>query len=378
MLNSNEKTELSLLMVDDESKNIQLLGNVLEKEGYRVEFAMSGEECLEWVNSKHFDLILLDIMMPGIDGFEVCERLKAAAYSREIPVIFLTAKTDPESVVRGFQLGGVDYITKPFNKDELLIRVETHLELNLNRMRFQQAYQELQETQAQLVSSAKLAAVGKLAGGVAHEINNPLMVMQMQAHFLKETIADGQVPEISEVETILSMIKKCTQITRHLLAFGRNIKFDKNSPTDINTVVENALLLREQQIQADNIQLKKEFSDNLPKIFVAPIEIEQVMINLLDNSREALLEADNKEISIKTYQADQSIFIKIQDSGAGIPDTIIDRIFEPFFTTQTVGEGKGLGLSVSYGIIKEHGGSIHAKSEEGCGAIFTIELPHHT
>ncbi len=374
MLNLNEKTELSLLIVDDESKNIQLLGSILEEEGYHVEFATNGEKCLEWVNSKHFDLILLDIMMPGMDGFEVCERLKTPLKTREIPIIFLTAKTDPESVVKGFQSGGVDYITKPFNKNELLVRVQTHLELNLNRIRLQHAYQELKETQAELVNSAKLAAIGKLAGGVAHEINNPLFVMQMQADFLKETLINGSVPEVSEVETIISMIQRCSKITRHLLTFGQGIELGKTE-NQINTIVQNALLLIEKQVQTDDIQIRTELSDNLSKISIAPIEMEHVLINLLDNSREALQKIDKKEICIKTYEEHQTIFIEIQDSGGGISENVIDRIFEPFFTTKEVGEGQGLGLSVSYGIVKEHDGFIHVKSQEGKGSVFTIELP---
>jgi len=133
MNDADEKRVFSILIVDDEPNNIQLLANILSEKEYEIEFATSGALALEWTASRPFDLILLDIMMEGIDGFQVCQKLKAAPETQEIPVIFLTAKSEIEDLARGFELGAVDYVMKPFNMIELLARVNTHLELKANR-----------------------------------------------------------------------------------------------------------------------------------------------------------------------------------------------------------------------------------------------------
>jgi CheY-like chemotaxis protein len=125
--------ETSILIVDDNPKNLQILGNYLQNEGYHVEFAMEGDSALKWVERMEFDLILLDIMMPGRDGYDVCKMIKSVPVKQKIPIIFLTAKTDTESIIKGFDAGAVDYITKPFNQKELLARVRTQIELKKNR-----------------------------------------------------------------------------------------------------------------------------------------------------------------------------------------------------------------------------------------------------
>jgi two-component system, sensor histidine kinase ChiS len=142
MIKSINKENFSILIVDDEPKNIQLLGNILKEEGYVFEYATSGTETLDWVSNKSFDLILLDIMMPGMDGYEVCKRLKSNPETAEILILFLSAKAEMESIVKGFDCGAVDYITKPFNKKELLVRVETHLELKKYRDHLEELVRE--------------------------------------------------------------------------------------------------------------------------------------------------------------------------------------------------------------------------------------------
>nr|WP_320189874.1 response regulator [uncultured Desulfobacter sp.] len=130
---AGELEGFSILIVDDEPKNIQLLGSILKQNGYQVEFATDGEKALDWLNNKNFDLVMLDVMMPGLNGYEVCERIKANKQMMHIPVIFLTAKTETEDIVKGFEVGGTDYITKPFRTPELLARVKTHVEIKTLR-----------------------------------------------------------------------------------------------------------------------------------------------------------------------------------------------------------------------------------------------------
>src|SRR6056297_912463 len=137
--------KFKILIVDDNPKNLQVLGNLLEKQQYNVEYALSGKEALAWVNSEQFDLILLDIMMPGMDGYEVCETIRKDEQYQDIPIIFLTAKTDKESIVKGFELNAQDYVSKPFDTAELLARINTHLELKDSRDKLKDVNQWLEQ-----------------------------------------------------------------------------------------------------------------------------------------------------------------------------------------------------------------------------------------
>ncbi|MDM8550918.1 diguanylate cyclase [Desulfobacterales bacterium HSG2] len=155
MCNNYDNKNFRILIVDDVSKNIQVVASILKDDGYQMTFAQNGKVALDKIHSHNFDLILLDVMMPGMDGFEVCRRLKQEPSTKDIPVVFLTAKTDTESLVRGFEAGGTDYVTKPFNGVELLARVRTRLELSRSRESLKVAYRELKKTNEELLKSQR-------------------------------------------------------------------------------------------------------------------------------------------------------------------------------------------------------------------------------
>ncbi|MFH0999567.1 MAG: response regulator, partial [Bacteroidota bacterium] len=140
----NKKTP-KILIVDDNPKNMQVLAGFLTESGYELEYSLNGMQALQWVGAEDFDLILLDIMMPEMDGFEVCEKIKSSSKNNDLPIIFLTAKTDIESIKKAFQMGGVDYISKPFNGEELLSRVSTHIELKCSKDRLKHINKKLDE-----------------------------------------------------------------------------------------------------------------------------------------------------------------------------------------------------------------------------------------
>ena len=179
-----DDTGKNILVVDDTIENIQVLGTMLRDQGFQVNAAQNGKQALDMVGAVRPDLILLDVMMPEMDGFEACRRLKGDVNTRDIPIIFLTAKVESEDVVQGFEVGAVDYVTKPFNKAELLQRVRTHLELKDAREKAERALVDLQSAQDQLVQSEKLAALGKLTSGIAHEINTPMGAVSSSADVL--------------------------------------------------------------------------------------------------------------------------------------------------------------------------------------------------
>ncbi|MGK5092763.1 response regulator [Deltaproteobacteria bacterium TL4] len=364
-----------ILIVDDNSKNIKVLGEILSREGYELGIAANGEQALRFVQTIAPDLILMDVMMPEMDGYEACRRLKESTKNKDIPIIFLTAKTETGDLVKGFELGAVDYVSKPFNHTELLARVKTHLELYSSRMQLKQLNQELQTTQAQMIHSAKLASLGQLAAGVAHEINNPIQVIELAAALLKEQILGREEVDVSYLDRIISMSKRCGVVTRHLLEFGRGKREALVKDLDVNELVQKTMLLLHNQLQTEDIELELDLMDSLPLLTTIPISIEHTLIQLLNNSKDALKNRAVKKICIRTYSKEDRVFIEVEDSGSGIPEAFMERLFDPFFTTKEVGTGTGTGLSVCHGLIRNIGGQINVRSEEGKGATFIVEIP---
>ncbi len=208
-----EKKDNHILIVDDKLENIQVLGTMLKEQGYQINVAQNGKQALESVKGMIPDLILLDIMMPIMDGFEVCQKLKSDAQSQSIPIIFLTAKTETETIVKGFDLGAVDYVTKPFNKKELLVRVNTHIEFSSSQFKLKQAlldleqkHSELKNTQSKLIQSEKLASLGVLVAGIAHELNTPLGVISAASESAEESI--------TTLSELVSEIQKLSEPTK--------------------------------------------------------------------------------------------------------------------------------------------------------------------
>lgn len=209
----NEKKEKHILIVDDKLENIQVLGGMLKEQGYQINVAQNGLQALDNVKGMIPDLILLDIMMPEMDGFEVCQALKSDLRTQNIPIIFLTAKTETDSMVNGFDLGAVDYITKPFNKKELLVRVNTHLEFSSNQLKLKNALQDLEQqhselksAQSKLIQSEKLASLGLLVAGIAHELNTPLGVIS--------AASENAVESITSLAQLAEEIQKLSEPTK--------------------------------------------------------------------------------------------------------------------------------------------------------------------
>jgi signal transduction histidine kinase len=450
-MNAEERSVL--LIVDDNATNLHVLSDVLDEAGFEVRVAQNGEMALQKVEYDPPDLILLDVMMPGLNGFETCERLKADSKTKEIPVIFMTALSETVDKVRGLSLGAVDYITKPFQQDEVLARVRTHLQIsrltkslaeqNLQlraevraRMKAEEdlknladslerqvesrtkelkdALTNLEQTQLQLVQQEKMASLGQLVAGVAHEINNPVNFIATNLDPAKEYISElsriiqlflecypDPVMEVAEalafvdLDFLLSDLNKImeafqvganmlTNISRSLRTFSRS---DSSTPVpaNIHDGIDSTLLVLGHRFKAHNkrptIKITKEYGD-LPPVKCYLGQLNQVFINLLANAIDALDEfflqgADRApEISIRTSIDSHNVIIQIKDNGPGIPDRVKERIFEPSFTTKAVGKGTGLGLSISRKIIEEqHQGKIYCFSQEGEGTEFRIELP---
>jgi signal transduction histidine kinase len=275
------------------------------------------------------------------------------------------------------------------SKANLILRQEI-VERERAENNLKQALQDLTSTQAQLIQSGKMASIGELAAGVAHELNQPLMVIRSNAQLLTRTLKDNpsETEKLGNIELIERNTKRMMKIITHLRSFSRQSKA-KLEPVDVNTIVENCFLMMGEQLRLRNIEVSKELTQNLPTVTGDPTQLEQVFLNLITNARDAMAEKGEHEgegyrgaLEITSRVADDGtrsssapIEVLVKDTGTGILTEHRDRVFDPFFTTKEVGKGTGLGLSISYGIVRDHGGEIEVVHTGPEGTTFRVLLP---
>ncbi|OYT41275.1 MAG: hypothetical protein B6U86_02710 [Candidatus Altiarchaeales archaeon ex4484_43] len=247
-------------------------------------------------------------------------------------------------------------------------------ELNLHlEERIEERTRQLKEAQEQLIQSAKMATIGTLAGGIAHEINNPLGAILTNTQMLLMEVEDPDQRE--SLKLIEEGTRRCRDIVNTLLKYSRKPELDEFKSINLNDVINDACNLLQHQLNNENIKIKKEYT-KIPDIEGNANELQQVFTNLILNARDAIKRIRKAgEIIIRTYQEDKSVVAQVIDNGCGIPKENINKIFDPFFTTKDVGEGTGLGLAIAYKVIEKHNGRIDVSSNVGKGATFTIKLP---
>jgi two-component system NtrC family sensor kinase len=411
----------TILFIDDTPANLEILIRIFQKESYKVRAVTSGQKGIRAAENDPPDIILLDVNMPDMNGYEVCRLLKQSENLKHIPVIFISALTETFDKVAAFESGGIDYITKPIQIQEALARVKTHLSLR----RYQQlletrnkdlneALNQLKETQSQLINSEKMASLGVLTAGIAHEINNPIsfiytsslglvkniqFLLDLQNRY-DEILSKSDVSLLKEIkeyqsehdfserlseltslsENINNGAKRISGIVKSLRVFSRIDETDMKE-IDLHEAIDSTLVLLQHKI-INRIRIVKEYN-SIPPICCFPARISQVLMNILSNAVESIETKpemnENEQIIINTglitINDNEFAVIQIRDSGTGIPTENIKKVFDPFFTTKPVGKGMGLGLSISNNIIREHGGKIEVTSQEGFGASFNILLP---
>jgi signal transduction histidine kinase len=354
----------TILIVDDIPQNIKILGTILHRQGYHIEFAMNGQAALQWVNEKSFDLILLDVMMPEMDGFEVCRQLKQNPQTAEIPVIFLTAKTDSESVVKGFEAGAVDFLSKPFNTEELLVRVGTHLSL-LNQKR------ELKELNA---------AKDKFFSILSHDLINPFNSILGLTDLMKK-----EYHQISETERIyfIGLIHDAAQqgfmLLSDLLIWGReNMKKVQFAPSThlLRNVAEGIMALTSNHSTQKQIVVTNKIQSEI-SVFADAEMLKIILRNLLTNAIK--FTRTGGKVWFEAAQNQLETIVKVGDTGIGIAPEVQSSLFQidrAYSSNGTDGEkGTGLGLVLCKDFVEKHGGTIQVESEPGKGTIFTITFP---
>ncbi|MGK7927899.1 MAG: response regulator [Spirulina sp.] len=440
-----------IAIVDDTPANLHLLATLLEDSEYNVRAFPSAKLALAGFESFYPELILLDILMPQMNGYEMCEHLKADEKMRDVPIIFISALNEVFDKVKAFSLGGVDYITKPIGAEEVLARVATHLQLSrlqkmlkqtniiqaeqlsnqnhqLKRLnqelektnqKLKEKYVQLEEAQLQVVQNEKMATLGQLVAGVAHEINNPLgfIVGNIEAareyiKDLSDIIADYQkeLPQpspklakkiaekelgfiLEDLPEVMGSMQKgadrIEKISTSLRTFARH-DTDRKQKFNLHDGLESTLLILKHRLKANEwrpqIEIIEKYCE-LHSLQCYPGQLNQVFLNVLANSIDAIDDRDRYQsfaeitknpgrITISTECNGDEAIVRIRDNGIGMSAEVQSKIFNQDFTTKEVGKGTGLGMAIVRSIVEDqHGGIITCDSELGIGTEFKIVLP---
>jgi signal transduction histidine kinase len=373
----------SLLIIDDQEVNIHTLMELLD-ERYDILAATEGEDGLEIVADERVDLILLDIMMPGMDGFEVCQRLKSNPDYQDIPVIFITAKSDEDSIEQAYEVGAVDYVTKPFKAREVISRIETHLSLAEQKHHLEERVKEevdknLQK-EMQLFESAKMAAMGEMIGNIIHQWKQPLQhISSLASNLQLESVLHGTVDSTTIEEYAKNITASIQRMSETTETFRNYLKEKKvKEKIILQERIEQSLIISGTVLKDKGIELIKEIdNDNPIKITTIGYELTEVIINIVNNAIDVIEEkkiADGAVHLCASVVGDYAV-ITIEDNGGGIPGDVLPNIFDEYFTTKEDNRGTGLGLYMSHKIVTGSLlGELYVENSDK-GARFTIKLP---
>ena len=421
-----------VLIAEDSATQSFVLQHVLEKNGFHVTAAANGQLALDALSQCRPTLIISDIQMPEMDGYELCRRIKADATWREIPVILLTSLSAPHDIIRGLECGADNFVVKPFEEDFLMARIHSVLAnralsqpdggrgvaiefggehyviessrrqtLNLLLSTYETAvtthcelaktHEQLKATQEQLIQAEKHESLGRLAAGVAHEIRNPLAIIEMGASFLAGQALDETGRTI--LEEISGAVSRANAIVTQLGEFTAPQTMGMRGE-NIHDVIERSLAALADEIARRGIRVERLFAAALPAARIDAAKVEQLFINLFSNALDAM--AGGGTLTVRTglrnlaaddvafdagerggtqFRAgDALIHVGVRDTGGGIAPEHLGKLFDPFFTTKPTGRGMGLGLTVARKIIDLHGGKIAIANCEDGGALVSLDL----
>jgi two-component system cell cycle sensor histidine kinase/response regulator CckA len=373
---------IKILVADDNAFYRRHLETTLQSWGHQVLAAANGGEAWERITRDRPQIAILDWMMPGADGLELCRRVRAQGGDQPIYVILLTAKNRQEDVVTGLRSGADDFVCKPFNPEELQARL--NIGLRIARLQANLA-DRVHELEYALSASRKLETMGKLAGGVAHDFNNLLTVLLGGCEFLRDE-AGLSAPGLEMCRMMKGAGDRAAALAQQLLAFGRRQVLEP-VPLRLNELIRGLRDLLRRTIP-ENITLELRLDPSLGEIRADRTQIEQVLMNLVFNGRDAIAGAGT--LTVETAPAELAAplpgtpdavrpgrycVVRVRDTGSGMTEEVRQRIFEPFFTTKAPGRGTGLGLATVYGIVKQSGGFVRVESAPGAGSTFAIYLP---
>jgi len=421
-----DSDEPIILVVDDHAENLEMMVHCLEENGFKAWVSGNGPLAIERAAYVHPDLILLDVLMPGMDGFQTCAQLKSNAETHDIPVIFMTALHDEKQKLKGFSAGGVDYISKPIQKKEMLARVGAHLEISRRRKRMEREIRKrtqdlekenqrltrenIERKQAEaavrkqlktiesqerglaesnrLMRENRLSAMGEMAAGIAHEINQPLSIINVTADGLANYLSERQ--DQKEFQVLTTSVKKIlTQARRAAAVIEGMHSFLRSNATpsmavDLKEALSLAASFFQREFDKQGILFEMNLADGVPPVAGDEQKISQIAVNLLGNARYSVLEKAKAKgderpqkirLSLAFDPARKMAVFEVWDNGMGMGKEALDRCVEAFYTTRDEGAGTGLGLFMVQEIAREFGMEMNVESVEGEGATFRFSTP---
>ena len=403
-------TDSRILIVDDQTDNLRVLATVLEFAGYvNVKCLSDSRNILHTFQEFQPDLILLDLHMPHVDGLAAMDLLASVTSQDDyLPILVLTGDNTSEAKEKALSHGAHDFLSKPLNRTEVQLRVKNlletrhlHLQLRAQNGSLEQQVRErtalaeelgrtnqkLRETQAHLIHSEKMAGLGQLVAGIAHEINNPLAFVINNIFIVQEALEKlaaqgaelpaGAPERVGKMRTRIGDAHAGATRVKELVSKLRTFsRLDEGTIKTINIheSIESVLLFLRHKMEG-RIEVERNYGE-VEMLTCLAGELNQVLMNIVANAIDAIDAKDGPgRITIATKQLNGDFVIRIRDTGGGIPEEIRNRIFEPFFTTKPIGQGTGLGLAISYGIMKAHHGSMEFASKTGEGTEFTLKIP---
>lgn len=372
----------NILIIDDIPQNVQVSGNILKEKNYNIMAALNGETGLKILDERAVDLVLLDVSMPGMNGHEVCEQILGNEKTKDIPVIFLTARSESEDIVKGFKLGAVDYITKPFNPDELLQRVENHLKIKQQKEQIAEQNRKLAIQNKELCELNK--SKNKFLSIIAHDLKSPFNAVLGLMNLLEKKFSTySDEKKFTIISNVNSNLKNTFSLLENLLTWARSqsnrieLNIVKN---DLKFLVEEVFFYQAKAADVKHVKLTSLIKKDTSAFFDRK-SIETVLRNLISNAIK--FSKENTEIKVnavpKSINNKQYIQVKVCDSGIGIEPESIDKLFSIEENISTEGtnqeQGTGLGLLICKEFVEKNKGEIFVESELGKGSTFSFTLP---